>query len=82
MVRLGRESGARTGYHGAKVAGSLLATEAGRDDRPSDMKGTVQQCTCGMETRGAGRKRRWFGVPILLALALATRGFRRVLRYC
>lgn len=77
VARLGRESGARTGYHGAKVAGSLLATEAGYNDRPSDMKGTVQQCTCGMETRGAGRKRRWFGVPILLALVLASWEARR-----
>jgi hypothetical protein len=43
------------------------------------MKGTVQQCTCGMETRGAGRKRRWFGVPILLALVLASWEVRLVL---
>jgi hypothetical protein len=35
-----------------------------------------------METRGAGRKRRWFGVPILLALVLASWEVWLVLRNC
>jgi len=35
--------------------------------RTSNMRGTVQQCTCGTETDGVGRKCHEFGVPVLLA---------------
>lgn len=45
---LGRDSGTRAGCHGTKAQVVVLATEAGRYGRTSNMKRTVQQCTRGI----------------------------------
>lgn len=44
---------ALAGYHGIKAQGSAACGGSGESGQTSRMKGTVQQCTRGIETSGA-----------------------------
>jgi hypothetical protein len=55
-------------YHGIKAGDSLACDGSVKNGRTLNMDGNVQQCTRGIETNGANRTRRKFGVPIQLAM--------------
>lgn len=55
--------------------GSLARDGSVKNGRTSNTEGSVQQCTCGIETNGAYRMCREFGVPIQLVMCSRGRGF-------
>lgn len=59
----------RAGYHGTKASGSPVRGGSVEKGLPSDTRGTVQQCTHGIETGAGGRNRCPFGIPVQPALA-------------
>jgi hypothetical protein len=68
------------GPHGAGRGNSPARDEIVDDGRSFQYRqNRVQQCTCGMETGGAGRKRRAFGFPISPTVLVPLPALKRVL---